>query len=224
MIQKAIRGKLGKLKAKRQYYYNMSVVKSDHALKEIIDRSAIVREIDGGKRFFWIEYFDPVSDSFWYYNQRNGRNMWQCPQPFQSMLVCTWSGGYDAVNDNKEYMDNVLSAAKKKGGERLDKIQLDNSKNPNCCRKVFGDVLSYQNHMRTAHKWFCPACDHKNVGACFPKCQLCGNSTHDVAGLDMEKQFQHDVQLVHNKLYAFMLRDRAADNETYDLKDRYVIF
>ena len=62
-IQKIIRGKLGRSKAKRAYYFSISVVKSDGALAEILERSSVVREKGN-----WIEYYDTLTDSFWYYN------------------------------------------------------------------------------------------------------------------------------------------------------------
>ena len=62
-IQKIIRGKLGRSKAKRAYYFSISVVKSDAALAELLGRSSLIRE-----KGHWVEYYDSLTDSFWYYN------------------------------------------------------------------------------------------------------------------------------------------------------------
>ncbi|KAJ1399046.1 hypothetical protein B484DRAFT_406462, partial [Ochromonadaceae sp. CCMP2298] len=79
LLQRIMQGKLGRIRWKREYYRSVSVVKSDKALQEIIQRSSLLREakIAGKGGYCWFEYFDPLSDSFWYYNSATKLNTWQ---------------------------------------------------------------------------------------------------------------------------------------------------
>lgn len=67
LIARIIRGKLGRIRWRQEYWRSKSVVKSERALKELIDRSTLLREsvLRGTKGYYWIEYFDPLTNSFW---------------------------------------------------------------------------------------------------------------------------------------------------------------
>ena len=95
---------------------------------------------------YWKEMFDPVTNRFWYYQYKSGQNTYKCPLVFQKELVCRWQGYGSFGGDEKR------------------------------CTCVFSDMNDYQVHMLTKHKWFCPACDHKNSGLSFPVCTMCDNT------------------------------------------------
>lgn len=95
---------------------------------------------------YWKEMFDPLTNRFWYYQYKSRQNTYRCPLVFQKELVCRWRGYGQFGGDEK------------------------------ICNCVFADMNDYQVHMMTQHKWFCPACDHKNSGLAFPVCSLCENT------------------------------------------------
>ena len=198
-IQKVIRGKLGRMKWMKEYWRTKSVVKSDMALEALLERSTMIREAakfgKGSKGFFWQEYFDPVTQNFWYFNKKNKFSIWECPVVLQKELVCSWEG-------YKEF-----------GG-------LPSQKR---CRSVFDNVISYQEHIRTAHRWYCVACEHCNYGLVFPVCGLCGNNTNE-AGDDGEKIILTSVNALKSRLNQFLSQDSAssASSEKYKIKDKLV--
>ena len=91
-----------------------------------MDRSTSLRTavLLGHKGYNWEELFDPLTESFWYFNKITKQNTWHCPLVFQKVLICSWEG-FHAF-----------------GGMPHQKP----------CRCVFGTVEEYQGHMRTAHK------------------------------------------------------------------------
>lgn len=198
------------------------MVKSERALEELLDRSSMTRESDGGMKHFWQEFYDPLTDSFWYYNKRNKRNTWECPLCFQRDMVCMWNGGYVGA----EYTAPAPAVVEKHGMYRKkgSEAPVKECAAPSsmCCRMVFDQVSNYHNHLRTAHKWYCPACETKNTAATYPKCMLCGNHRHDTTGVDMLKQFKHDATVVGNKIYQFLLLDKANEKLDYSMKARMV--
>ena len=137
--------------------------------------------------------------------------MWKCPLIFQRDFVCTWNGGYDAAQP---------TAHDKKSPHKEPLVEVPQS-NDYSCRCIFDNISSYHQHLRTAHTWFCPACDTKNTAASYPVCVLCGNHRHAVNGADMLHQFQLDVSRVQNKLYQFLTLERAHETDDYNIKDRY---
>lgn len=145
IIQKLMRGKLGRIKWMKAYWLSKSVVKSKTALIELVGRSKIVRS-DGNEKG-WKEMFDPITFGFWYYNDHYSLNTWSCPLVLQKELVCKWDG-----------------FQKYGGGGQQQR-----------CRCVFDNMLEYQGHMTKAHKWYCPSCETKNIGLVFPECSVCGN-------------------------------------------------
>jgi hypothetical protein len=96
VIQRVMRGKLGRMRWAYEYWKSISVVKSNEALAAIIERSTITREVTlvGALGYMWKEYFDPYTNSYWYYNKRNRLNTWQCPLPLQKTMICHWDGFY----------------------------------------------------------------------------------------------------------------------------------
>ena len=60
----------------------------------------------------------------------------------------------------------------------------DEEKDPNqACRCVFKTVEELHQHMKRAHRWYCPACEECNTGLSFPICGLCGNTLSE-SGFD----------------------------------------
>eukprot|EP01031_Cornospumella_fuschlensis_P040384 gene40384-49216_t len=94
LIQRLMKGKLGRMRWQREYWRSISVVKSDFALQEILKRSRLLREntLAADKKRHWQELFDPLTQSFWYYNLHTRQNTWQVPFCFQKSLVCSWDG------------------------------------------------------------------------------------------------------------------------------------
>ena len=90
-MQALVRGRLGRVKWMREFWLHKSVVKSLGALKVLLERSKLQRE-GGSHSKHWQEFFDPLTDSIWYYNPRSRQNIWDCPACFQHELVCTWNG------------------------------------------------------------------------------------------------------------------------------------
>jgi hypothetical protein len=196
LIQKVMKGKLGRIRWKREYWRSISVVKSDHALKELIERSKLLREQIKVGRFgyHWQEYFDSLTESFWYLNHYTKQNTWEVPFCFQDKLVCSW-------NTNANFG------------------ALTNSKP---CRAVFRYVEEYHNHLRNAHKWNCIACFQSNIGFHFPICTLCGNK-YNTDGIDGEKILQEQSRLVHEQLLKFLKKDIDMKNVgIYRIRDRMV--
>ena len=135
--------------------------------------------------------FDPVTFGFWYYNCKTGQNTWNCPVSLQSNLVCTWEG-YQCFGAGPSQQ---------------------------LCRCVFGTVIEYQGHMRTAHKWFCMACDSKNTGMEFPVCGVCGNTLSEDGENAVEILEKH-LDNITKELKDFLKREKAESNPEYVIKDR----
>ena len=194
-LQRVMKGKLGRLRWQREYWRSVSVVKSDQALVELLERSKKLRHATAGGRnkYDWTEYFDPLTESFWYYNSLTKHNTWNCPLAFQTDLVCPWDGfqDYGGLPSLKE-----------------------------ACRCPFANVQAYQNHLRTAHFWFCVACNQKNNGLSFPICHLCGNRYNN-DGVDGEKVLHESMRKVRSRLETFIFRD-VTDKERnlYNIRDR----
>lgn len=183
---------------KREYYRSISVVKSDRALAELLDRSTELRSetiyLKKGKTQIWKEYFDPLSDSFWYYNTTTKQNTWQCPLVFQKTLICPWLG-YASFGDMPHQK---------------------------ACRSVLGTMEEYRNHLRTAHTWYCMACFQRNSGLNFPHCHLCGNKISG-EGEDGEKELLKNINKVKFKLGTFLHHDVGErEAETYNIKERII--
>lgn len=194
-IQKVMRGKLGRMRWLKFYYLSISVVKSDSALEEILNRSKLTRECKmESQNQMWREYFDPMTDNFWYFNTRTKLSTWDCPLVLQRDLICFWEG------------------YQQWGGLP--------SQGP--CRCIFDNVMAYQNHVKTAHKWYCQACEHCNFGISFPNCQLCGNKLSE-DGIDGESALEYSIGKIKSRLAQFLVVDKAKEVEgTYVLKDRIV--
>lgn len=196
LIQKVIKGKLGRIRWKREYWRSISVVKSDEALKDILERSKMLREKAKLGRFayHWQEYFDPLTNSFWYYNRTTRQNTWEVPLCFQESLICTWNG-YQAFG--------ALTTSQP-------------------CRAVFKHVAEYHNHLRTAHKWICVACFQSNTGMDFPECSLCGNHFSE-DGTDGEKEMKKAAKEVHEAVKTFLEKDLNVQNTgVYRIRDRMI--
>ena len=136
VVQSLVRGFLGRKRWMYEYWKKVSVVKSIQGLEDLLARSNLIRQ--SRDKPIWREYFDPLSNCFWYYEPRTRKNMWDCPVTFQRDLVCPWNGF-------KEY--GGLPSQKK-------------------CRCVFDTAIAYQNHLRFAHRWYCAACDSANRSEC----------------------------------------------------------
>ena len=193
VIQRIMRGKLGRLKWMREYWKSISVVKSPEALVELVKRSTMKRESAAGYGAHWQEYYDPVSGAFWYLERKSRMTTWNCPLTLQKNLICTWNG----------YMEF--------GGMPSDPK----------CRKVFDSVAEYHGHIRDCHKWFCVSCNTKNKGANFPVCSLCGNQ-NDENGDDGEEILKNAVQEVQSKINAFMA-DESTKKVIAKKGDKFVL-
>ena len=142
VIQSLVRGFLGRKRWMYEYWKKISVVKSKQGLADLLERSTLTRDSKGqGAGSGWREYFDSLTNSFWYFDPKTRLNTWVCPLAFQKELVCTWNGF-------QEY-GGLPSQPK--------------------CRCVFDSTTSYQNHMRLQHRWYCPACDTANRFVKHPK-------------------------------------------------------
>ncbi len=195
VIQRLIRGKLGRIRWQREYWKQLSVVKSPEALEEILKRSTIVREKffhEKLVKYHWQEQYDPLTECFWYYNPLNKRNTWQVPYCFQQELICTWEGyrSFGGVNAKP-------------------------------CRCIFGNRQEYYNHMRFAHKWSCVACYSPNSGINFPNCSVCHNRYNE-DGIDGESVLKESVKKVNAKISNFLYKDMkySAFIDQYNLKTR----
>lgn len=196
LIQRIFLGKLGRMRWKREYWRSISVVKSDSALEEIRGRSSKLREtvLAGRGGYRWQEYFDPLTESFWYYNSVTKHNTWHVPLEFQKDLVCHWEG----------YREH--------GGMPHTKP----------CRCAFDTIDAYRNHVRFAHAWYCVACLQKNTGIVFPTCFLCGNRYNE-DGIDGEQAIKNSVHKVRRQLEHFLAKDVSAkDKGLYNIKDRLI--
>ncbi len=175
VIQRVMKGKLGRIMWMREYWKSISVVKSPEALTELIKRSAMKRESASGMGAHWQEYYDPVSGAFWYLERRSRMTTWNCPIALQRNLICTWDGF----------------------------IEFGGMPSDTKCRQIFDNVAEYHGHVRDCHKWFCVSCSTRNRGANFPRCTLCGNCS-DENGDDGEEVLRGAIQEVQSKISAFM--------------------
>eukprot|EP00601_Ochromonadales_sp_CCMP2298_P030878 CAMPEP_0173329798 /NCGR_PEP_ID=MMETSP1144-20121109/2904_1 /TAXON_ID=483371 /ORGANISM="non described non described, Strain CCMP2298" /LENGTH=336 /DNA_ID=CAMNT_0014274425 /DNA_START=382 /DNA_END=1389 /DNA_ORIENTATION=+ len=205
LLQRIMQGKLGRIRWKREYYRSVSVVKSDKALQEIIQRSSLLREakIAGKGGYCWFEYFDPLSDSFWYYNSATKLNTWQVPLVFQKGLVCSWEGF-------KEFGGALTSTSSTVHGP---------NNHTSACRATFDTMDAYRNHLRLEHAWYCISCHTKNPGLCFPLCGLCGN-TYSEGGVSGEIALRDAAHEVRRTLERFLYKDAPATDGLYSLKGR----
>jgi hypothetical protein len=179
----------------RAYWMSISVVKSPEALQELVDRSILHRETKG-MGTAWQEYFDPVSNAFWYYERKSKLSTWNCPVALQKNLVCHWSG-FQAF-----------------GGMPSDPI----------CRCIFDNVAEYQGHIMRAHKWYCIACETQNFSATFPFCQMCGNerSEEQQSGTEVLQEAINDMQ---NRMTMFMVKEHShveKGGDKFVLKDHVI--
>lgn len=206
LIQRIMKGKIGRLKWRREFWRSISIVKSDMALKELIDRSSLVREkvVKQKKQTNnWKEYYDPLTECFWYYNSNTRLNTWEVPVCFQSSLICHWNG-YESFGATSSAS---LSRALNDG--HLGTLQQDGTKALSShapCRCIFKSTEEYHNHLRTAHKWYCVACLQANPGLSFPKCNLCQNKYNE-DGIDGESLLKQKVQSVEQELLKFIQKD-----------------
>lgn len=195
-IQRIMLGKLGRMKWMREYWISISVVKSPEALAELVKRSVFQRETQNVYGPKWKEFFDPVSNAFWYYERKSQLSTWRCPMALQRKLVCTWAGF--------ESFGGLPSQAK--------------------CRIVFDNVAEYHAHVRDAHRWHCVACSQINGGAMFPMCGLCGNTISEDAE-DGDTALKNAVTEVQAKMATFMAAERDAidrEGDKYVMKDRLI--
>ena len=195
-LQSLVRGRLGRVRWVTEFWLQKSVVKSLPALDAILERSKLLRE--GGSEYrndpkHWEEYWDPLTDSFWYFNPRLKLNTWDVPPCFQHELVCCWNGfqAYGGLPSQKE------------------------------CRKVFHSVSDYRLHMNTAHRWHCPSCGTTNKGLSFPTCVMCEN-TLSPDGEDAVNMLKEHVQSLHERIQVYMKDDKADENVLYSLKKSMV--
>lgn len=197
VIQRLIRGKLGRIQWQREYWKSLSVVHTPEALEEILARSKIVRERYFNEhliKYHWYEYFDPLTESFWYYNRLNKRNTWEIPYCFQIDLVCNWNG--------YESFGSIHSKP---------------------CRAIFATRQEYYNHLQYAHRWYCVACFTCNSGIQFPTCSLCNNK-FNVDGISGEKVLKENITQVNNKLNTFLRKDlkKTTYLDQYNLRNRLI--
>ena len=192
VLQSLVRGRLGRVRWMMYFWLDKSVVKSVPALKILLERSTLLREA-GSALKHWQEYFDPLTDSIWYYNPRNRRNVWDCPACFQHELVCTWDGfqSYGGLP----------------------------SQGP--CRKIFTTIGDYTQHMKTAHPWHCPACGTTNRGMCFPFCPACEN-TLSPDGEDSIDMMKRHVREIRDRLWKYMGKEDAEMHPLYSLQKSLV--
>ncbi|RYG64650.1 hypothetical protein EON64_13530, partial [archaeon] len=195
LIQRLMKGKLGRMRWQREYWRSISVVKSDYALQEILQRSRLLRENTqaADKKRHWQELFDPLTQSFWYYNLHTRQNTWQVPFCFQKTLVCSWDG---------HATFGGLSPP---------------------CRAVFSNLQAFQNHMKDAHPWFCSACFQRNPGVLFPICGACENK-YSEKGQDGERVLREAIARVQKRLSEFLKSDmdEKMHGSLYSIRERLV--
>jgi hypothetical protein len=218
LIQKVMKGKLGRIRWRKEYWRSLSIVKSDNALKEIIERSVLIREkmikLKKGKNH-WKEYYDPLTTSFWYFNEITKQNTWQIPLCFQTKLICHWSG-YDSYGGLSAPMNvpsqTFLSSLKASDYTSLPHIP---------CRCVFSTVREYYNHLETSHSWFCVACFSKNPGLSFPGCLLCGNTYND-QGINGEVILKENIEKLTQQLQDFIEKDFTNSSKESGINASYL--
>jgi hypothetical protein len=223
LIQKVMKGKLGRIRWRKEYWRALSIVKSENALKELIQRSTMIREkIIRLKRQkdHWKEMYDPLSDSFWYLNEITRQNTWQIPVCFQKNLICHWTGYNEAGG-----LSSAISIDTKSFIEHLQETNYTSLPHVPC-RCVFSTVHEYHSHLRTMHAWYCVACYQRNPGLTFPKCSLCGNKVTD-DGENTEKILRDNVNKVQDQLVEFIEKDmKQSINQyqsiPYHVKDRLI--
>ena len=204
VLQRLVRGWLGRLRWKSEYWRTVSVVGSRGALQEMLKRSRLVREEvrrRGGDSsgFRWKELFDPLTESFWYFNGLTGESSWTCPLAMQSGLVCRWEG-----------------FAEFGGLPCQDR-----------CRCLFDSLRAYHNHLTREHRWYCPACSHRNPGLAFPTCVMCGNQRGGGEGglFSAVSALQTSTANIKRRLHSFLTKDEAWSKDFirgYKIKDRLV--
>lgn len=155
-------GQNSRVNCRREIWRSISIVKSDEALKELIDRSSLVREkvVKQKKQSnHWNEYCDPLAECFWYYNANTRLNTSEVLICFQSSLICQWDG-YESFG--------ATSSASLSRALNVDcTIPKDTSKALSShapCHCIFKSVEEYHNHLRAVHKWYCVACLQANPG------------------------------------------------------------
>lgn len=195
-LQALVRGRLGRMRWMTEFWLKKSVVKSIAALEVILERSKLIRS--GGPMYVmdlkhWEEYWDPLTESFWYYNPKRRLNTWDVPACFQENLVCQWNGfqAYGGLPSQKP------------------------------CRRIFDSVSAYRLHMMTAHPWHCPACGTTNKGLNFPSCIMCEN-TLSPDGEDAVEMMKNHIKSIHGRIARYMNEDGAFDNILYSLKKSMV--
>ncbi|CAM9232703.1 unnamed protein product [Ascophyllum nodosum] len=158
-IQRRYRGFLGRRRASEERLRRLQVVPTPYAMKLLIQRSREAQRVDG-----WVEYFDPDTSAFWYFEVSTKRSTWDAPKAFYESMTCVWDPWPVPYSSP------------------LDKP----------CRKVFTYMVEFQSHRLHAHPWQCEACGQRNTSVSFPRCELCGNSAGP-DGENLEKAIEKAV-------------------------------
>jgi hypothetical protein len=109
-IQSLIRGRFGRKRWMREYWLLKAVVKTPAGLKNILQRSRVIRVVDSE----FNEMFDPVFDAIWYFNPKTEQSQWDCPFSIQKDLICHWNGfheygGLPSQGPCRQVFDNVTA-------------------------------------------------------------------------------------------------------------------
>lgn len=147
----------------------LRVVPSLYALNLMRKRS---REVDSVKS--WAEMFDPLTNTFWYYNKEEANNgipnsCWDPPKEFTDKLTCVW--------------------------EPVTYPHLSQARSNNKCCMRFKTRREYNTHRIEQHSWTCPGCETFNTGLTYPKCYVCDN-TLGPDGENLVSKMKNDVAKV----------------------------
>mmetsp|Transcript_33910 Transcript_33910/g.44731 ORF Transcript_33910/g.44731 Transcript_33910/m.44731 type:complete len:1022 (+) Transcript_33910:225-3290(+) len=160
LVQKRWRGIKGRMIASEERWKRVAVAPSLYAVKLMLFRSKVIKRAGN-----WTEYWDPDTNSFWYFNKvENNHSTWDPPECFKDKLTCVWDPWpfpYSSPFDKP-------------------------------CRRRFKTMAEYQAHRAFGHMWACLSCQHRNSGLNFPKCSLCGNKA-DEDGNNLEAKVRKMV-------------------------------
>ncbi|GMH65407.1 hypothetical protein TrST_g10128 [Triparma strigata] len=189
VFQKWTRGAFGRKRAREARWKLLRVVPSLYALKLMRLRS---REVDRVKD--WIEMFDPLTNSFWYFNKAESENgipntCWDHPKEFNDKLTCVW---HPVTYPHKS----------------------ETPSNQACCMR-FKTRREYNTHRIKEHSWTCCGCETINTGLTYPRCWVCNNS-RAWDGTDLVAKMKAEVTKTLFKFNHPELFEQDEDDEDED--------
>ena len=121
--------------------------------------------------FFTLPQFDPLTNSFWYYNSKEMESgipntCWDHPKEFNDKLTCVWE---PVTYPHKSTVPS----------------------NQRCCMR-FKTRREYNTHRIRHHRWTCAGCETINTGMTYPRCWVCNNGRGEM-GEDLAAKMKTDV-------------------------------